>query len=122
MDRQVDRDDGDARALVDQAGDSEPDRLHVRLAFPDLVDRVDDRVEQRRLVEVVDDPVGAPAYAEVLVDRPGEQLRAAEVDPDHLAPVPSHFRHYKKLRGRDGAPSPTRTTPAALELSVLFPR
>ena len=71
--RQVDGDHGDSGALIDQAGNPEADRLDLaarRLA--NLVDRVNGRLEQRRLVETRYRPLGAMVDREVHIDRAGQ--------------------------------------------------
>ena len=48
-------------------------------------DRVDDLSEHLVLVVAARQAVGAVVDVELVVDGPGEQLRAAQVDPDHAA-------------------------------------
>jgi hypothetical protein len=71
--RQIDRDHRDPRALIDQAGDPESDRLNLAArGLADLFDRVNGRLEERRLVETRYRPLGAMVDREVSIDRAGQ--------------------------------------------------
>jgi S1-C subfamily serine protease len=88
-DRQVDGDHGHSAALVDQAGDTDPDRLHLRHCITCLPDRVGDGIDELALTEAGDDAVYPCVDLEVLVDDSREELRPPEVDPHHLVSVAS---------------------------------
>ena len=62
-------------------------------------DRFDDRIDHRLLRQAGHHPVHAVVDLELLVDDAGEQLRAAEVDSDHLAAHGGggcHVREYMR--------------------------
>ena len=75
-----------ARLRIDQAGDAEPDREHLRGRRLDrLLHRLDELVDQRAGVVRARQAIGAVMHLELRVDRPGEQLRPSQIDADDAA-------------------------------------
>ena len=132
-DREVDRNHRHPGGLVDQAGDSEPHRLDVRLGSRASL-------TPSAIVSTIS-PCPSPCTLrcdavidlELLVDDAREHLRAPEVDPDHLAHCGRHSRHYKSapphaslaLRAPDApreARIPSPPCPLGISQSSALPR
>ncbi len=106
--RQVDRLDRHAGPAIERAGDSEADGLYVPVnCLASLLDRVDRRVEQRRLVDPEDFSARSVVNGEPLgVDRSGQELGPAQIDADHAAG--RHFDHDTPPAMADEKPTYTK--------------
>ncbi len=84
--RQVRGVDGHPRAPVERHGDAEADGDDLFLDLSSsLLHRLDDRGQQPRLVEPERLAPDAVTHSEIGPDDARQELRAAEVDPDHAA-------------------------------------
>jgi hypothetical protein len=61
----------------------------------DLFDGCQDSCQDALLVAIANGPLGTRVYAQVAVNGPGENLRAAEVDTDD-----AHVAHRSTICGR----------------------
>ena len=97
-----------AGPAVERAGDPEADRVDFPAhGIASLLDGVDHRLEQRRLVDPEDLPARSVVDGEPLrIDGSGQELRPAEIDADHAAG--RHFDHDTPFAMADEKPTYTR--------------
>jgi hypothetical protein len=81
--RQVRRPQRPPAALLDERGDPEADRLHVRRGRAHLLDGVDEDVERLPAIAAAPPAMHPMVHHEAAVHHAAEELRATGVDPDN---------------------------------------